>query len=139
MPTDDMSEMSNSLPAPPVQPVFVSVTFRRGKGQCLMVIDATGLHNYLARIGVTERDGRFLDGPAGSSTIISGTTVHAGALLRTGGPQEFNLLDHFTNCPSGEVMRDLSASVDATVHKIVDHYRPIEISVIIHSKPGMKA
>lgn len=138
MPLDDMSEMTSAFPqAPSVQPVFVDVVFRREKGKCVMVIDAKGLHDYLARIGVDKTPGgQYHDGPPSSSSAITGTTVNTKALLMSDGPQVFNLMDYFSNCPSAEVMRALGDSVHDAAHKIVEHYRPIEISVIIHAKPG---
>lgn len=135
-----MSEMPDTIAPAPVQPIAVNLTFRRAKGQCLMVVDARGLHDYLNLIGVarTEDGSSFKDGPGNMSAIVSPSynRIEPGALLKCNGPHEFSLLPYYTNCPSAEIMRELSASLDGTIHKIVEHYRPIEISVIIHLKPG---
>ncbi len=141
--TDTDTAMANSLAAPPPTippvpaPVLISVDFRRAKGQCLMIVDARELHAYLDRIGV-ERDatGRFKNQPAQDYSVIDTgrNRVSAGALLKPEGPHEFNLLTHYSAPPSRALLAALRDSIATVVDTVIDHYRPIEISVRIHAK-----
>lgn len=129
-------------PAPQIRPVLVKVTFRRDKGACFMGIDARELHAYLERIGVEKQNnGSFKSPPYSGYRVVDpgNHEIASMALLKPGGPHDFNLLSEYHNIPGSEVLTRIAASVERVVNAIIDHYRPIEISVVIHSKPSAPA
>lgn len=132
-------DLPNTLPpAPSAEPILVTIDFRRDKGKAIMRVDARPLHAYLERIGVTrDIDGNYDDRPRdGHSNPVTAryNQIAYNALLAVGGPHEYNLMESYSNYPSVEIMREIGNSVEDKVNCVVDHYRPVEISVVIHGK-----
>lgn len=115
----------------------VKIKFRRALGKATASIDCAELHTYLTELGV-QRDtgGRFVDPPFAEYPEVDPNTpsISTGVLLRGEGVVELDLNHHFHRPVDGDVLSQLADSLGTTVRAVVDHYRPIEISVIVAGK-----
>lgn len=115
----------------------VKIKFVRLNGRASLTVDATELHDYLRTLGVgLNADGTELaDQPYSEYQEIDTYRVRVAArLLLKLGLQTVNLGDHFRNPVGIDTLNTLSESVGEVVRSVVDHYRPIEISVVITGK-----
>lgn len=129
---------------PSVEPMLVSIEFKRAKGKCIMMVDARGFHAYLDRLGV-EYDTysrRYKEAPVSSDRVVN-TRDHELSpwvfLQRPGLGEscvEFDLMSSYTIPPTATILRALGDSVQSVLDWIVDHYRPVEIRVNVLSKKG---
>jgi hypothetical protein len=115
----------------------VKVKFIRRPGQgAAITIDASELHAFLDEQGVPkDAAGNYADPPRDDYELINTYRhkISPRALTRPG-VQTINLADHYSSPVGPEVLESLANSVGAVVRSVVDHYRPIEISVIVTGK-----
>lgn len=116
----------------------VKLKFRRANGKATMFLDATELHNYLREQGVQMDAGtptKFADRPRTNWREIDTDYHKVGTeLLLTTGPQEVDLGRVYGGPVGLDTLNTLADSAGEVVRAIVDHYRPIEISVVIAGK-----
>lgn len=115
----------------------VKVKFLRQSGRATLTLDATELHEYLKGLGVAlDATGTiFADQPYSEyRDIDTYRNKLASNLLLKVGPQTVNLADHYRQPIGMDTLTALADSVSDVVRAIVDHYRPIEISVVIVGK-----
>lgn len=114
----------------------VKVKFLRQAGRATLSLDATELHEYLDQLGVEKNpDGSYKDAPAADHNEIDTYRgrISPKLLLRPG-VQTVNLADHYGQPIGIDRLNTLADSVGDVVRQVVDHYRPIEISVVISGK-----
>jgi hypothetical protein len=128
------------------QPALVSVDFKRAKGRCVCRVDARAFHAYLDSVGVQydERRDHYADlprDPEGYSVFnTSSSRVCPMVLLRR--PRagesavEWDLMEHYSVPPIATTLEAIGESFEAVIDRIVEHYRPVEVSVRIHQKGG---
>lgn len=113
----------------------VKMKFRRESGKAILSLDATDLHTYLRELGVTETDGKFQDGPHSDyEEIDTYNTKISPRLLLKSGPQTVEISRLFNRPMTLDQLTRLSDSAKGVVEEVVNHYRPIEISVVIAGK-----
>ena len=120
----------------------INVSYSKGGGKPTeMRIDARPLQDYLRALGVPlEHEGtadeRFTEGPHSDYRLVNVNTcsVSPAALLRTanGGQVCIKLSEHFRNPPSRDQMEMLANSVATVGQQIIEHYQPIEVSLVIN-------
>lgn len=129
-------------PSDPTDPILVDVTFSREKGKCLLRVNARTLHAYLDAIGVTRGPiagspgYQYADRPADSARVVntSAHTVSTTAILTANqedGTAVYNLMDWYSSPPPASALQNLADSVEDAVTRIIEHYRPVEITVRI--------
>lgn len=124
---------------------MISVSLKRPVGQgAVLIIDARPFHEYLKTLGCIEENGKIANGPhvyRDRPIDPDADQVTSAALLRTGGPHTFDLSTQYGAPPNMDRILKLldRDTLHATVRKIVDHYRPIEIQVSIVAKPARPA
>lgn len=114
----------------------VKVKFLRQAGRATLSLDATELHEYLDQLGVEkDTDGAYKDQPYSEHRDIDTyRNKIATPLLLRPGVQTISLGD-FYSAPIGmDKLNALADTVGDVVRAVVDHYRPIEISVVISGK-----
>lgn len=115
----------------------VRVKFLRQSGRATCSIDASELHDYLRALGVplTPDGTQFADQPSAEyGEIDTYRNRLSTKLLLKLGPQTVNLGDHYRQPIGADTLNTLSDTVGEVVRAVVDHYRPIEISVVISGK-----
>lgn len=130
------------------EPIAVSVDFKRSAGRCSMIVQASGFHAYLDRIGVPFDDYAMMykDAPAdrdgNRSRPISprSNTISPFALLRKSpdGSITFDIGQYYSSPPLAAALNQIGDSIEECIDLIVDHYRPVEISVRVHTKAAKK-
>lgn len=99
-------------------------------------LDATALHAYLDEQGVPKDSaGNYVDPPRNDYDLIDTyrNKLSPKAFTRPG-VQEIVLANHYANPVGPDILAALADSVDSVVRQVVDHYRPIEISVVVVGK-----
>jgi hypothetical protein len=113
----------------------VKMKFRRENGKATLNLDASELHTYLRELGVAEEDGKFKDGPYSDYPQIDTYSNRLSPrILLTTGPQVVDLASLFNRPLTLDQLTRLADSASDVVRTVVDHYRPIEISVVIAGK-----
>lgn len=114
----------------------VKVKFLRQAGRATLSLDATELHEYLTALGVEkDSNGAFREQPyAEYGEIDTYRSRISTKLLLKPGVQTVNLGEHFSQPVGVDKLNALAESTADVVRAIVDHYRPIEISVVINGK-----
>lgn len=94
-----------------------------------LVLDAKPLHDLLERMGV-KHDGTSFAGRPGSRYTVASPDfqVQTEALLTRRYPASFNLSGIWTEPPTIPQLKKLGESIHTAVRKILEHYRPIDIS-----------
>lgn len=119
--------------------MLVKVKLTRQSGRAMLSIDASELHAYLDTHGVPlDADGvRYINRPAADySEIDTRRNQISSALLLRRGPQQVNVGDCYGRPVGVDLLQTLANSVEEVVRNVVDHYRPIEINVVIAGKAG---
>lgn len=115
----------------------VKAKFLRQSGRATLSIDATELHDYLRQLGVAlnTENTAFVDPPANDYPEIDTyrNRISPKLLLRIG-PQSVKLGDHYRAPIGMDLLNTLADSIGDVVRTVVDHYRPIEISVVVVGK-----
>lgn len=114
----------------------VKVKFLRQAGRATLSLDATQLHEYLDALGIEKgADGVYKDQPYSEyGEIDTYRNRLSMKLLLKPGVQTVNLGDHYSQPVGVDRLNALADSTGDVVRSIVDHYRPIEISVVINGK-----
>lgn len=115
----------------------VKVKFLRQSGRATLTVDASELHDYLRQLGVglTPDGTKFADQPYAEQSVIDTYRNRLStALLLCIGVQTVNLGDHYRAPIAMDTLNALADSVGEVVRAVVDHYRPIEISVVISGR-----
>ena len=135
-----MPEDNATVPAAPEgpEPTLVSVSIKRDptRGPSL-VIDAARFHEYLAKLGVTPVSGQFQNRPGQRVSGFVGASYHKSApiaLLTPANPVKVNLADYYSGTVTFQQLTDLAYSVKEAANLIIEHYRPIEISIRLVEK-----
>ncbi len=115
----------------------IKVKFVRvpGKGAAI-TIDASDLHSFLDEQGVPkDAAGNYADPPRADYELVD-TYRHklSPRAFTRPGVQTISLADHYSTPVGPDILNQLAESVDTIVRQVVDHYRPIEISVIVTGK-----
>lgn len=124
---------------------MIEIKFSRKDGRCLMTINAKEFQDYLLSLGVKkDRWGEwFANMPGNGDTInVCENKLEPRAFLycANAGKMEVNLADHYSGPVTDRVLTALGESAQACVDRILEHYRPIEISVrIVKRKPPTDA
>lgn len=115
----------------------VKLKFRRENGKAVLALDATELHNYLREIGVelNSEGTKFVGAPYSDYTDIDPRShrITTSLLLRLN-PQTVDLSTVYSNPVTLNQLTALAESAGDVVRAVIDHYRPIEISVVIAGK-----
>lgn len=114
----------------------VKVKFMRREGKTMVSVDASELHAFLDEQGVPkDAAGNYTDAPRNDyDAIDSYRHKISPRLLTKPGVQLINLADHYSNPVGPDILSQLADSVEPVVRAVVDHYRPIEISVVVTGK-----
>lgn len=121
---------------------LIDAKFIRREGKMSLVIDARPFHELLTRIGAPKgRQGdRFVNRPQSAEQYIDArnNSIMTFALLHCpGDPITINLLDYYRDTPpTFEQIKKLGQSVETVAQLILDHYRPVEVSVKVFDKTG---
>ena len=117
---------------------MVSVKIIRGSAQRLTLeIDATRFHAYLDAIGVTKGPITYNDMPPQDYNGAIHRYEHKiqpQALLQVKHVNSYSLGDVYSGGLTFEQMVELANSVKDVANKIINHYRPVEISVRLIDK-----
>ena len=119
---------------------MIEIKFSRKDGRTIMTINAAEFHAYLVSLGVKkDRWGeRFANSPDTDIVDARNNKLMCGALTfcGNGGKLEVNLADYYSGPVTDRVLTALGESAQGCVDRILEHYRPIEISVrIVKRKP----
>ena len=123
---------------------MIEIKFSRKDGRTIMSVNAAEFHAYLLSLGVKkDRWGeRFANPPDTDIVDARNNKLMCGALLFCGnsGKLEVNLADYYSGPVTDRVLTAIGESAQACVDRILEHYRPIEISVrIVKRKPPTDA
>lgn len=119
---------------------MIEIKFSRKDGKTLMTVNAKDFQDYLSSLGVKkDRWGeRFMNAPDTDIINARDNKLCCGALLYCGsnGTLVVNLADFYSGPVTDRVLTAIGESAQACVDRILEHYRPIEISVrIVKRKP----
>lgn len=126
------------IPATPDEPPMVAVKIVRSLTQGLTLeIDATRFHAYLDALGVSKGPISYNDLPpqdySGALNRYE-VKVQPQALCFTKHVATYRLADHYSGGLTFDQLVQLAQSVKDAAKKVIDHYRPIEISVKLVEK-----
>lgn len=120
----------------------INVSYSKGGGKPTeMRIDARPLQDYLRALGVPleypgTADERFAEGPACDYRVVNvnACAISPSVLLRTAneGQVVIKLSEHFRSPPTRDQMEILANSVAQVGQQIIEHYQPIEVSLVIN-------
>lgn len=139
MPEATETAANEAAPAPEgPAATLVSVSIKRDpqRGPSL-IIDSARFQEYLAKLGIVPVGGAYPNRP----NYRVGGLVDAGthkiaplALLTRPNPVRVNLADYYSGTITFQQLTDLAYSVKEAANLIVEHYRPIEISIRLVEK-----
>lgn len=104
-----------------------------------LIVDAKPLHDLLDKMGVQVESGSemYANRPAARFGVASGDfALSTEVLLRRRYPAEFNLSQVWTTPPTIKQLRTLGESAHNAIRKVLEHYRPIDISFSIIKSAG---
>lgn len=115
---------------------LVRLAIRRdpSSSRLALIVDAKPLHDLLDRMGVTVEPGSdlYANRPATRTLVASGDfQLSTEVLLRRRYPAEYNLSSVWSTPPTIKQLRTLGESAHAAIRKVLEHYRPIDISFSI--------
>lgn len=94
-----------------------------------LVVDAKPLHDLLTQMGVPIEDTTFANRPGARHAVASADfQLSTEVLLRRAYPHTVNLSAIWGEPPTIPQLRKLGESIHTAVRKILEHYRPIDIS-----------
>jgi oligoribonuclease NrnB/cAMP/cGMP phosphodiesterase (DHH superfamily) len=115
----------------------IKIKFTRQTGKAFLNLDATELHEYLKEQGATlNAEGtEFADQPYSEhSEIDTYSNRIAPRLLLKVGLQSVDLGAYYRQPVGIDILNQLADRAGDVVRVVVDHYRPIEISVVVTGK-----
>lgn len=135
---DKQDNLETTMPETPTQPdlthgpdslVRAKIVRDMSNARLTLVLDAKPLHDLLERMGV-KHDGASFAGRPGSRYIVASPDfqVQTEALLTRRYPASFNLSGIWSEPPTIPQLKKLGESIHTAVRKILEHYRPIDIS-----------
>lgn len=124
-------------PAPEAAPmVTVDITRDENTNALRLTINAKNLHDHLDSIGVPKETNGvwYKNRPRTDFQIAGNGRISTEMFLKRTYPNVVDLSSVFTTPPPFRKLAELAQSGKAVVASILDHYRPVDISVHVFAK-----
>lgn len=123
-------------PVTPEPTALAEVSIRRvvGSANLELQVNAKALHDLLDTLGVPCQLGIYAGRPTTRSSVATRTELSTELFLRKEYPIKVNLAEIFNTPPTFQELKVMCLSGNAAIHKILDHYQPVDIRVSIHKK-----
>lgn len=114
---------------------MVKLQIKREAGRLYMYVDARGLHDILDAVGARTSGDMYLDRPNTSISVANSTfRLSTETLLKKEYPVKYDLTAVYTTPPTLGNLQTLRDSGFEQVRKILEHYQPIDISLVVQKK-----